>query len=63
MWKALLVLLLVAANGFFVAAEFALVKVRLSEIRALSRTGSRTARLVQRVLIERVKPEGEENRE
>jgi len=30
-WNVLLVLLLVAANGFFVAAEFALVKVRATE--------------------------------
>ncbi len=30
-WNILLVLLLVAANGFFVAAEFALVKVRSTE--------------------------------
>ena len=50
LWKALLVLLLVAVNGFFVAAEFALVKARLSEIRLLARAGSRTARLVERIL-------------
>ena len=31
LWNVLLVLLLVAANGFFVAAEFALVKVRATE--------------------------------
>ncbi len=31
LWNILLVLLLVAANGFFVAAEFALVKVRSTE--------------------------------
>lgn len=48
--KAVLVLLLVAANGFFVAAEFALVKVRLSEIRILAQTGSRTARMVERIM-------------
>jgi CBS domain containing-hemolysin-like protein len=48
--KALLVLLLVAANGFFVAAEFALVKVRLSEIRVLARAGSATARIVEQLL-------------
>jgi CBS domain containing-hemolysin-like protein len=38
------VLLLVAANGFFVAAEFALVSVRISRIETLAGAGSRTAR-------------------
>ncbi|MSU23699.1 MAG: HlyC/CorC family transporter [Opitutus sp.] len=37
--QALLVLALVAANGFFVAAEFALVKVRASQLRPLEKTG------------------------
>jgi CBS domain containing-hemolysin-like protein len=44
--KLLSVLLLVAANGFFVAAEFALVSVRRSRIQVLAETGSRTARRV-----------------
>lgn len=35
----LVVLALVAANGFFVAAEFALVKVRASQLRPLAKTG------------------------
>jgi CBS domain containing-hemolysin-like protein len=35
----LIVLLLVAANGFFVAAEFALVKVRASQLQPLAKTG------------------------
>ena len=35
----LLVLALVAANGFFVAAEFALVKVRASQLRPLQKAG------------------------
>jgi CBS domain containing-hemolysin-like protein len=48
--KALLVLFLVAANGFFVAAEFALVKVRLGEIRVLAKAGSTTARIVELLL-------------
>ncbi len=43
------VLLIVLLNGFFVAAEFAIVKVRSTQIEALERTGARkagTARLV-----------------
>lgn len=35
----LLVLSLVGANGFFVAAEFALVKIRASQLRPLTKTG------------------------
>ena len=35
----LLVLALVAANGFFVAAEFALVKIRASQLRPMAKTG------------------------
>jgi CBS domain containing-hemolysin-like protein len=46
----LFVLFLVAATGFFVAAEFALVKIRLSEIRASAEAGSRAARSVQDVV-------------
>jgi CBS domain containing-hemolysin-like protein len=38
------VLFLVAANGFFVAAEFALVGVRSSRIETLAATGSRAAK-------------------
>src|SRR5262245_23529413 len=44
------VLFLVLANGFFVAAEFALVKVRLSQIEQLARSGSFTARVAKSVL-------------
>ena len=39
-----LVLLLVAANGFFVAAEFALVGVRRSRIETLAAAGNRSAK-------------------
>ncbi len=41
--KALVVLLLVAVNGFFVAAEFAFVSVRRSRIEALAEEGSKNA--------------------
>lgn len=44
----LAVLVLIAANGFFVAAEFALVKVRATRIEHLAKTGNRTARVVQK---------------
>lgn len=37
--ESLTILALVAANGFFVAAEFALVKVRTSQLRPLEKTG------------------------
>jgi CBS domain containing-hemolysin-like protein len=41
----LLALLLVLVNGFFVLAEFALVKVRATRIEELAREGNRRARL------------------
>ena len=44
------VLFLVAANGFFVAAEFALVGVRASRIETLAATGSRSAQRLLRQL-------------
>lgn len=47
----LLVLVLALANGFFVAAEFALVKVRLSQIEQMAQQGVWTARLAKRVLL------------
>jgi CBS domain containing-hemolysin-like protein len=37
--EAIIILALVLANGFFVAAEFALVKVRASQLRPLLKTG------------------------
>ena len=37
--EVLLVLGLVAANGFFVAAEFALVKVRASQLQPMKKSG------------------------
>jgi putative hemolysin len=44
----LVVLLLVAANGFFVATEFALVSSRTTRIDQLAASGNRAARMVQR---------------
>ncbi|MGI9148228.1 MAG: hemolysin family protein [Chloroflexota bacterium] len=44
----LVVVLLVAANGFFVATEFALVSSRFTRIDQLAATGNRAARLAQR---------------
>lgn len=43
-FKIVIVLLLVAANGFFVAAEFALVGVRRSRIEARATAGNRSAK-------------------
>ncbi|MBM2846728.1 MAG: hypothetical protein HW407_2040, partial [Bacteroidetes bacterium] len=44
------VFLLVFLNGFFVAAEFAIVKVRATQIEPLARTGHRRARIAQNVI-------------
>lgn len=41
---------LILLNGFFVAAEFALVKVRPTQIEALAEEGSRLAKLTMRIL-------------
>ena len=43
----LITFLLVLANAFFVAAEFAIVKVRASQIELLVQAGSRTAKMGQ----------------
>src|SRR5215213_2138118 len=48
--KLLAVLLLVAANGFFVAAEFAFVGVRASRIETLAASGSRSAKRLMGLL-------------
>ena len=53
MWLAfqlLAVLVLVIINGFFVAAEFALVKVRDSQLTPLIAKGNRRARVARKVL-------------
>jgi CBS domain containing-hemolysin-like protein len=47
----LLTVLLVLLNGFFVAAEFAIVKVRLSQIELRAQEGHRLAKLTQRILL------------
>ena len=48
--KVLFVLFLVAANGFFVASEFALVKIRISEVKARVREGARSGKLVESIV-------------
>ncbi|HEU4711339.1 MAG TPA: hemolysin family protein [Pyrinomonadaceae bacterium] len=48
--KLLSVIVLVAANGFFVAAEFALVGVRISRIETLVAAGSRSAKRLMGLL-------------
>jgi len=50
LWKLLATAVFVFLNGFFVAAEFGLVKVRPARIDALARTGDRRAVIVQRML-------------
>jgi CBS domain containing-hemolysin-like protein len=47
LWSICLVLLLVFLNGFFVAAEFAMVKVRNSRINTLAQEGHFHAKLAQ----------------
>jgi len=49
----LLAVLCVLANGFFVAAEFAIVKVRGTRMDELEGEGSRRARLVKSILAQR----------
>jgi len=45
----IIIILLLAANAFFVAAEFALVKVKSYRIEAKARQGSRAARMTLRI--------------
>src|SRR5262245_63608134 len=49
-WRLAGVLALVFANGFFVAAEFAIVTVRKTRIDQLIAEGSRSARTVRRAI-------------
>jgi len=50
LWRLGLAVLLVAANGFFVAAEFSLVGARRTRIDALAAEGSRRARLAREAI-------------
>ncbi len=49
-WRLGATLFFVVLNGFFVAAEFALVKVRMTRIDTLAKGGSRRARAVKHIL-------------
>lgn len=49
-WRLGATLFFVLLNGFFVAAEFALVKVRASRVNELAEQGSRSAKTVQHIL-------------
>jgi CBS domain containing-hemolysin-like protein len=48
-WYLFLALIFVLANGFFVAAEFAIVKVRPTQLAELAQAGSIRARLARRL--------------
>ena len=50
LFKILLVLLLILANGFFVAVEFALIRVRRPRIESLAQSGKGSAQAVLRAL-------------
>jgi CBS domain containing-hemolysin-like protein len=50
LWRLGATLFFVLLNGFFVAAEFALVKVRTARIEALAREGGRSARVARHIL-------------
>ena len=50
MWRLLVTLGFVLINGFFVATEFALVKVRATRIEALALRGSSAARVTRHIL-------------
>ncbi|MDO8667267.1 MAG: CNNM domain-containing protein, partial [Gemmatimonadales bacterium] len=51
LWRLGLVLLLVLANAFFVAAEFALVASRRTRIEAMIRRGDTKAKLARRAIL------------
>lgn len=49
-FRVLLILFLVLLNGFFVAAEFAIVKVRSTTIKTLAEDGNRRAKMAHSIL-------------
>ena len=49
-WLLVLAFLLVLANGFFVAAEFAIVKVRSTQLTELAEEGSARAKMARRLI-------------
>ena len=49
-WYLLLALLFIIANGFFVAAEFAIIKVRPTQLAELAAAGSTRARMARRII-------------
>ncbi|HEY6461729.1 MAG TPA: hemolysin family protein [Polyangiaceae bacterium] len=50
MWGLIVAALCIALNGFFVAAEFALVKVRATSLRSRARKGEKKARLAESIV-------------
>src|SRR5690606_40733450 len=49
-WEIFWTFFLVLANGFFVAAEFAIVKVRASQIEIKIKTGSQVAQVTKHIV-------------
>ncbi len=49
-FEILLIIILVLLNGFFVAAEFAIVKVRHSQIEVFAQKGSSSAKIAEHIL-------------
>jgi CBS domain containing-hemolysin-like protein len=49
-WRLLAVIVLVGLNGFFVAAEFAIVKIRETQLQPLVARNSRRARMAARIV-------------
>src|SRR5260221_8619734 len=49
-WYILLALLFIIANGFFVAAEFAIIKVRPTQLAEMAAAGSSRARMARRII-------------
>ncbi|RZK43708.1 MAG: HlyC/CorC family transporter [Pedobacter sp.] len=49
-WRLFLALFLVILNGFFVAAEFAIVKVRASQIEIKAKSGSRVGKMAKSIV-------------